>query len=205
MILTKTLATMKVLPSDYTINRYGLFARMVTIEDAEFILSLRTAQKSKYLSPVDDDIEKQEAWLREYKKREAAGLEYYFIFYKDGTPVGLDRLYDFNGKEFSSGSWVFSQDAPFGSAFLASTITREVAFYELGFEYEKVLQGVHVDNTSVRNYDINIAGMKDIGRYHTAFGEYISLGLSKEDFEVGRKRILRMLRIPYAPYQDFIK
>ena len=191
----------KILPPDYTMTRYGLFARFVTLEDAEFILSLRVAQKSKYLSPVDNDIEKQRAWLREYKKREAQGLDYYFIFYEDGVPVGLDRLYDFNGKEFSSGSWVFAATAPFGCAFLACVMVRELAFYDLGFDYERVPQGVHVDNVNVKNFDFKMIGMKDLGRVQTPMGEFISLGLSKDDFEKGRKKILSLLRIPYVSYK----
>lgn len=184
---------MKILPSDYTINRYGLYARFVEESDAQFILDIRTNEHAKYMNDVSNDLEKQIQWIREYKEREKQGKDYYFIFYKDNKPCGLNRIYDFRGEVFSTGSWAFTQDAPFGAAFLASVICREIAFYELGLDREEVDLGVHVDNTSVMKFDFSI-GMKEIGRVMTEKGEYISLGITRLDFEKGKKRILRMFR-----------
>lgn len=185
---------MKILPSDYVIDKYGLKARLVNEADSEYILALRTGSHTKYMHTVDADLEKQNQWTREYKIREAAGLDYYFIFYKENEPIGLNRIYEIRGDVFSTGSWTFGSNAPFGSAFLAQIILREIAFFDLGLRYEDDPIGVHVENKSVLNYNF-MAGLKDTGRVTIEEGEYVSLGLTKEDFINGRSKILRMLRI----------
>ena len=185
---------MRRLPIDFAIDKYGLFARLVNESDAEYIYNLRSNPKlSKYIHKVDSSVESQRKWIKDYKKREEEGIDYYFIFYKDGKPVGLNRLYNIEGKSFQSGSWLFSQDAPFGVSFLAQIILREIAFFDWNFEYENCPIGVHVDNVNVLRFDL-LAGMKETGRIiDDEVGEFISLGLTKEDFILGRKRILRIL------------
>jgi hypothetical protein len=42
---------------------------------------------------TDENIETLKAWLREYKKCEAEGKEYYFIYAMDGTQFGVNRIY----------------------------------------------------------------------------------------------------------------
>lgn len=185
---------MKVLPSDYSVNRFGMFARFVKEEDAQFIIDLRTNEHARYMNDVSDDLEGQINWIRRYKEREKQGLDYYFIFFKDDKPIGLNRIYDMHGDVFSTGSWTFAQDAPFGTAFLAQVVCRDIAFYELGLGREEVATGVHVDNINVMRYNIMV-GMKEIGRVMTEKGEYISVGLTKEDYEKGRKRIFKMTGI----------
>ena len=42
--------------------------RPVEIDDAEFILSLRIDPKlNQYLSPVENDLEKQREWIKNYR------------------------------------------------------------------------------------------------------------------------------------------
>lgn len=184
---------MKILPADYTVNRYGLFARLVEECDAQFIVDLRCSNHAKYMNTIPNDVNKQIDWIRNYKERERQGLDYYFIFYKDDKPIGLYRIYDIRGDVFSSGSWVFTHDSPIGAAFVAQVICREIAFEELGLEKEEVATAVHVDNVNVLKFNL-FMGMKDIGRAMTEKGEYISLGLSKEDFEKYKSRAIRMVK-----------
>ena len=49
-----------------------------------------------YLSAGSQTVAEQEDWLREYKKREAADQEFYFVIveYKDDRPVGVVRFHD---------------------------------------------------------------------------------------------------------------
>lgn len=185
---------MKKLPENYQINKYGLYARLADENDSEFILKLRTSGHTRFMHDVSSDVALQKEWMRKYKIRETEGLDYYFIFYKDGTPIGVNRIYDINGKEFSTGSWTFSSDAPFGSAFLAQVICREIAFDILELEYERDPIGVHVDNVNVLKYNFMV-GLKDIGRVVIDKGEYVSLGLNKDDFEKGKKLTLRLAGI----------
>jgi RimJ/RimL family protein N-acetyltransferase len=55
---------------------YGL--RPVELDDAEFIVALRTRdpQRLRYLHPVPPDIEQQRRWLRSYFERQN---DYYFV------------------------------------------------------------------------------------------------------------------------------
>ena len=54
--------------------------RLVQLEDAEFILTLRMDERlNRFISMVEAGLNKQVAWLVSYKAREANGEEYYFI------------------------------------------------------------------------------------------------------------------------------
>ena len=78
------------LPTDFVYENYGVTARFVTEKDAEFIVRLRSDDKlGRFIHASDGSVEQQIEWTREYKKREAAGLDYYFVFSKDGDDFGL--------------------------------------------------------------------------------------------------------------------
>ena len=79
---------------DFPMKRYGISVRLVEEDDAEFILKLRTNRKlSRYLHKTDADIEKQIQWIRNYKKRELEGTEYYFLFYNDLQKIGVSYIF----------------------------------------------------------------------------------------------------------------
>jgi hypothetical protein len=112
-----------------TVNRYGITLRLVEIEDAEFILKLRTdSVLGKYISSTSPSLEDQKNWIREYKTRETAGIEFYFIVEKDGIRYGTTRIYDVRDGGFETGSWVFSPDTPESVPIIAGIICRELAF-----------------------------------------------------------------------------
>ena len=96
---------MKKLPADFSLNRYGLFCRLVDESDAEFIVRLRNDDKlSRYIHSSCPDVESQKEWIREYKKREQEGSEYYLIFLKEDKRVGLNRIYRIHEGIFTTGS-----------------------------------------------------------------------------------------------------
>lgn len=87
-----------------------LYFRNATVDDAAFILSLRTnAEKSRYLSAVSGDLAEQEAWLERYAH---ADDQAYFIIEYQGTPIGTVRLYDPQGESFCWGSWILHSSRP---------------------------------------------------------------------------------------------
>lgn len=181
-----------ILPPNFELNRYGLHCRLVREEDAEFIVRLRTDEKlARFIHSTSSDIEHQIQWLKEYKKREKVGLDYYFIFDIDGQSLGVNRIYNIDEKKFSTGSWVFDKISPYGTAFLAQIITREVAFDLLEFDYEEDINGTYENNVHVLKYNL-ANGMKIIGETTDELGKNYSLGLSKADFEKSKFRILRM-------------
>ena len=120
---------MNSLPSNFELDRYGLHVRLVRKEDAEFIVRLRTDSKlGLYIHSTSSDVTKQIEWIREYKKREEAGTDYYFIFGAENDLYGVCRIYNITQRSFTTGSWVFKSGAPKNAAIKASLITNEIAW-----------------------------------------------------------------------------
>jgi RimJ/RimL family protein N-acetyltransferase len=91
-----------------------VYFRLAEIEDAALILKLRHQDNVKdYLSAGSQTVAEQEDWLREYKKREAADQEFYFVIveYKDDRPVGVVRFHDIDDEGVTGGSWAMLPDA----------------------------------------------------------------------------------------------
>ncbi len=126
--------------------------RLVVEDDAEFILSLRTDElKSRHLSRVENDLEKQKMWIKEYKKREYAGEEYYFVFSdKAGERLGFFRIYDFKGDSFSLGSWMIKDGSPIHAAIESALAAFDFGFRQLGFSRSQF--DVRKSNTRVVDF-----------------------------------------------------
>jgi len=110
--------------------------RLVEEGDAEFIYSLRSHPiKSRYLSPVSGDVDEQRTWIRNYKLREQAGDEFYFLIEDPAAGrVGVVRIYDFQGNSFSWGSWLLKEGAPVYVAIESALAVYELGFYSLGMK-----------------------------------------------------------------------
>lgn len=182
-----------ILPADFKIEKYGLVARFVEEDDAAFIIQLRTDPiLSRFLHATDSSLDKQKEWIRSYKERERKGEDYYFIFFKDGKPVGLNRIYSIHGTTFTTGSWLFSPEAPFECSIAASIMIRDLAFEEMGFELEDGYDGVHVDNKQVYKFN-KLIGLKETKRYNSPDGEFICMQLTKVDFEKNKVKLLKYI------------
>jgi len=163
--------------------------RLVEIEDCEFILNLRTdPELNKYISPVNNDLESQKAWIQSYKKREANSMEYYFIIQSlNGNPFGTVRMYDFRGGSFCWGSWLIARNTPFFVAIESSLSIYELGFFTLGFDKS------HFD---VRKNNIRVV------RFHQQFGarlineddENYYFNFERFEYENTKKRYSRFLR-----------
>ena len=183
----------RLFPVNFHGEKYGLSYRLVKEEDAEYIFKLRSdAELSKYISSVHGGVSAQVEWIRNYKKREEEGTDYYFIFLKDEEPVGLYRLYNIHGDVFTTGSWVFDRKAPAECAIIAVIIINELAFEELGMKLNDGYDAAHVDNKSVVRFN-RMLGMKEYGRVMLEKGEYIQFRLTKEDFEKNKIKILKYI------------
>ena len=185
----------KILPSDYSGEKYGLTYRFVNEGDAEFIYKLRTDPiLSKYIHDVQGGIEGQIQWIRNYKKREAEGEEYYLIFFKDNKPVGLNRLYSFHDTTYTGGSWVMVPNSPMEVVLAVPLIIREIAFEELGMTFEDNYDATHVDNKKVIKFN-KMFGCKVYKHFMDVKGEYVAMSLTKEDFEANKPRLVSMLNL----------
>lgn len=88
-----------------------LLFRDATVDDAAFILSLRTDEKKgRYLSATAADEAAQRAWLQRYASDDSQ--VYFIICTLEGKPIGTVRLYDQRDDSFCWGSWIKSDDAP---------------------------------------------------------------------------------------------
>lgn len=186
---------MEKLPVDFEIDRYGLHCRLVNESDAGFILKLRTNERlSRFIHPTENNLEKQIDYLRAYKERESQGIDYYFIFFLNDKPVGVNRLYHITEKEFTFGSWVFEEGLPYWVSCAGAIIAREFGFEVLTKEREVDIEGTHEDNKGVIMFsrmlgmDFNGERMDDKGRYLTGY-------MLKESFEKNKQRIIRTFPI----------
>lgn len=127
------------------VRGHKLVFRDATVDDAEFILSLRTdAAKNRYLSATSADVQQQRDWLTRYA---ADDSQLYFIICNlDGKPVGTVRLYDQQGDSFCWGSWIKSDDAPAGfgveSALIIYDYALQQGFRRAHFQVSKGNDGV---------------------------------------------------------------
>lgn len=183
------------LPSDFTFEKYGLQLRFVNENDAEFIVKLRTNPKlGRFIHSTSSDIELQKKWIREYKQRESEGKDYYFIFFKGGQPVGLNRLYHIEEDRFTSGSWICLPNTETACVVASSLIPRIIAFEILGKQMEFGVEGCHEDNKKVIKFN-QMIGLKIKGTRMEEKGKYYTFNLTKEDFYKSKERLEKLLNL----------
>lgn len=114
-----------------------LVLRDATLNDAEFIVALRTNPvNSVHLSATSADIDRQIAWLKSYVEREDEA--YFIITARDAgvgcadRRVGTVRLYAPRGNAFCWGSWVVA-DAPATAAIESALMVYAYALDHLKF------------------------------------------------------------------------
>lgn len=127
--------------------------RDASVDDAKFILSLRTDEnKSRYLSAVSADLNAQQAWLKDYTNSQNQA---YFIIEHQDEPIGTIRLYDAQEDSFCWGSWILKDDRPSQAAMESALMVYSYAVDDLGF------QAAHFD---VRK------GNDRVWKFHERFG-----------------------------------
>ncbi|WP_295764513.1 GNAT family N-acetyltransferase [Undibacterium sp.] len=142
----------------------NLVFRNAKIDDAEFILGLRTNEiKSRYLSSTSSDIEKQRLWLSNYSND--SNQIYFIIENIHGESVGTVRLYDQQNDSFCWGSWIKKDGAPSGFGVESAMIIYHFALH-LGFK------AAHFD---VRKKNVSVC------QFHERFGATV-VTESEDDF-----------------------
>jgi len=172
----------------YQLNRYDIILRLVDIDDADFVLSLRSNPKlNRYISATSNALADQIEWIRNYKEREKAGVEYYFITTGPrGERWGTTRITDIQSDSFELGSWVFTKEASPGASVKAEILTKEIGFDEMGLEY--CTFNVRKDNTKVL-------------KYHSRFNPKLVredeknfyFQLKKEDFYLNKQKLINLI------------
>jgi RimJ/RimL family protein N-acetyltransferase len=102
--------------------------RQANLEDAAFILSLRTdATLNIHMNPVADDLDAQRAWM---KSQDKPNNFYFIILDKSAQSCGTLRLYDGGADFFHGASWILKKGAPF-----FASIESFYRVFDFGFEY----------------------------------------------------------------------
>lgn len=128
----------------------GTRLRLVSREDAEFIVSLRSNERlNRHISATSDDVEQQRRWIDSYLGRFNLGMEAYFIITHAGHSCGTIRMYDYDidAGSFVYGSWLISPEAPSSCAYSSTILNHDLGFSVLGFS--KVCFEVRKENKSV--------------------------------------------------------
>jgi acetyltransferase-like isoleucine patch superfamily enzyme len=134
------------------IRKYGIVLRLAEVDDAEFILKLRTDPKlNKCISYTSPDLAEQRLWMEIYKNKEREKQEYYFIAEdEEGNRYGTIRLYNRCNNSYEIGSWLFAHNSPLGMAVKAHIIGYELGFELFNAEYCKF--EIRKENSAVLRY-----------------------------------------------------
>lgn len=108
----------------------NLTFRLIQPDDAAYVYGLRTNPLyNSHLSRVTGTVDDQRQWIEDYKARETAGEELYYVIERmDGTRCGLVRLYDIDVDSFTWGSWILDENKPRKAA-----LESAVLIYQIGF------------------------------------------------------------------------
>lgn len=180
----------KLLPQDFYLEQYGLSVRLVTENDTDFIMSLRTdEQKSRYIHKTENDVQKHLEWFKKYKIRESEGRDYYFIYFdKDNKPVGLNRIYNIYDYYGTPGSWLCPNSNKPETTIATYFIGKNIAFEILGLDL--LVFDVRKQNKSVWKLHQSLGAQKigesDIDYYYS---------MSKDDYMKLRDKYSKLFKL----------
>lgn len=117
-----------------SISGYSFRLRPVSLEDAAFIVEVRTdPQRNRFINLTSADVEKQQQWLKRYFEEPD---DYYFIIENQATgeregTVGIYGL-DAKAKRAEWGRWVVRRDSK--SAIPSMLLSFKLAFQQIGLD-----------------------------------------------------------------------
>jgi hypothetical protein len=173
----------------FPINKFGFIYKLVTIEDAEFIVKLRTHPSlSRHLSSTSNSIEDQIEWIRKYKERESQGLEFYILCSDVATnrKLGLNRIYNIFDNEFEIGSWLYEPDQEVSTSILGDIFARSFAFDI--FNFTSCVFSVRKENKSVLRYHLSYKP-----QVINEDEQNLYFRLKRENFELHKNKLLKIL------------
>lgn len=159
------------------------------MEDIPFILELRTDTfLTRFIHPTPNDYDKQVEWMKEYKKREQEGKDYYFIYTKDGVPFGMNRVYGIEGNHGTAGSWICRPGTTPELSIAILLMLRDIMFGVL--ELEEDWLDVRKNNKKVQRIHL-LSGAVKTGETDLD----ILYLLKKEDYLRERENIIKLLNL----------
>jgi len=144
----------------------SIFLREVSVEDAEFIIGLRTdPEKNKHISATSNDINQQINFIASYSKSDT---DFYFMICDwNWSRLGTVRIYDVRDDSFCWGSWILSRDAPKKAAIESALLIYDFAFFSLHYPWAHF--DVRKKNVKVvdfhKRFGASIVGEDDLNYY----------------------------------------
>lgn len=121
------------------IQIWGKNIRLIREDDAKFISNLRSdKRRTKYMLTLENDVEKQQEWIRKYKQREKKHEDFYFMFVDDnGERLGVVRNYDINreNKSCKAGALIKVKGGESNLAMAMFMFVKSFVFDVLELEY----------------------------------------------------------------------
>lgn len=159
--------------------------RDITVDDAEFVLGLRTDEKkSRFLHETEPDLNRQIEYIKQYKNRNDSW--YFIIVDKSGKRLGTVRIYDvINNDDFCWGSWLIVDEAPRTTAIESAVMIYDYAFNVLNFT--RCHFNVRRDNVNVLRFH-EMMGAHRIGETELD----ILYAYARDTYMAHRNKFLRM-------------
>jgi len=135
---------------DLHIPGFAYDLRPVTLDDAEFIVQMRSdAEKTRFLHPIELTVEAQQEYLQQYFEREN---DYYFVVERrsDKLREGLAGIYDLRlpARAAEWGRWILRPGS-------FAAVESALRIYEAAFErlqLEEVCGHTFLDNKAVVSF-----------------------------------------------------
>jgi RimJ/RimL family protein N-acetyltransferase len=155
---------------DFHLEGHAFRLRPVTLEDAEFIVEVRTSdvERSRYLNPISSDVGCQRDWLNAYFQREN---DYYWVIENQRSQRhdGLVGIYNVQPQQRKAewGRWVLRPGS-------LAAVESALLVYRAAFEL------LNLDSV----YCLTVAGNAPVVSFHDSCGLHRA-GLLKNHLQIG--------------------
>ncbi len=139
----------------------GVSLATMQVEDAEFLLQLRTdAVLNQHLSAVDGTLPQQQNFIAKCLKNQEQKQEYFFAIEYKGQKVGTVRLYDIDYEKsiFIWGSWIIKPQTP-----VIVAISSAHLVYNFGFNSLNIAKA----NLDCRKMN------KSVFKFHSGYANFL--------------------------------
>jgi RimJ/RimL family protein N-acetyltransferase len=138
---------------DIRLEGFAYSARPVELSDAEFIVEVRTPERSRYMREIDRSVQAQREWIARYFERPD---EYYFVIERKGTQTreALSCLLTPSLKDRSI-EWGRFITRPGSRSGIESAIFMHWVAFDI-LDFDRIWGDLLVDNAKVLAYSKSI-------------------------------------------------
>lgn len=123
--------------------------REVVVDDAEFLVKLRTSERAQFLHKTDTDIQKQIDYIKKYLTRDNEC--YFLVEDTDKKPIGTTRIIKIDDEVFETASTIMMPGSTPAQTLEMIMLSLNYAFNVLGFK--KLYSYVDKNNKQVITFN----------------------------------------------------